>query len=106
MTSVPDFDFTVAEEEGRVEVRLIGDLDIATAPLLREGLLGVLEGDPRQITLDMADLSFIDSTGLSVVVGAFNRARQDGREVVLRNPRPPTRKVLEISGIDTVMRIV
>ncbi len=105
MTSVPEFDFTVAEHEGSAEVHLVGDLDISTAPLLREGLLNLLGGQARHITLDMARLGFIDSTGLSVVVAAFNRARQDGREVVLRNPRPPARKVLEISGLDTVMRI-
>lgn len=95
----------VAEAEGRAEVRLIGDLDISTAPLLREGLLSLLADGSSDITLDMAELAFIDSTGLSVLVGAFKRARQHGRDVVLRNPRPPARKVLEISGLDTVIRV-
>lgn len=105
MTTAGHFDFMVAERDGRAEVHLVGELDVSTAPLLREGLLGVLAEGSGQITLDMAELAFIDSTGLSVLVGAFKRARQDGREVVLKNPRPPARKVLEISGLDTVIRI-
>jgi anti-sigma B factor antagonist len=105
MTTVPPFDFVVTEHDGRAEVHLVGDLDISTAPLLREGLLSVLTGGSCDIVLDMGRLGFIDSTGLSVVVAAFKRAREDGREVVLRNPTPPTRKVLEISGLDRVMRI-
>lgn len=105
MTTVPPFDFVVAERDGTAEVHLIGDLDISTAPLLRAGLLELLSSGRGDITLDMSRLGFIDSTGLSVVVAAFKRARENGREVVLRNPTPPTRKVLEISGLDTVMRI-
>ena len=105
MTTAGQFDFMVARREGRAEVHLVGDLDISTAPLLREGLLDLLAEGSTDITLDMAQLGFIDSTGLSVLVGAFKRARQDGREIVLRNPRPPARKVLEISGLDTVIRI-
>lgn len=95
----------VARLEGQAEVHLIGDLDISTAPLLREGLLDLLAEGSSDITLDMAQLGFIDSTGLSVLVGAFKRARQNGREIVLRNPQPPARKVLEISGLDSVIRI-
>ena len=105
MNPAGQFDFMVARGNGRAEVHLIGDLDISTAPLLREGLLEVLADGSGDITVDMARLGFIDSTGLSVLVGAFKRARQSGREMVLRNPQPPARKVLEISGLDTVIRI-
>ena len=105
MTTAGQFDFTVAAADGRAEVHLVGDLDISTAPLLREGLLGVLAEGTNDVTLDMSRLSFIDSTGLSVLVGAYKRARHDGRAMVLRNPRPSARKVLEISGLDTVIPI-
>lgn len=105
MTTAAPFDFVVARYENLAEVHLIGDLDISSAPLLRQGLLDLLADGSNDITLDMAGLGFIDSTGLSVVVGAYKRAREDGRRVVVRNPRPPTRRVLEISGLDTVIPI-
>ena len=105
MTTAGQFDFTVAATEGKAEVHVVGDLDVSTAPLLREGLLGLLAEGTTDVTLDMSGLSFIDSTGLSVLVGAYKRARHDGRVMVLRNPQPSARKVLEISGLDTVIPI-
>lgn len=105
MTTAGQFAFTVADGDGRSEVRLVGDLDISTAPLLREGLLRILADGSGDVTLDLSRLSFIDSTGLSVLVGAYKRARESGRTVVLRSPRPSARKVLEISGLDTVFEI-
>ena len=105
MTTAAQFDFVVATADGQAEVHLKGDLDIATAPLLREGLLGVLADGSGDVTLEMSELSFIDSTGLSVLVGAFKRAQENGRHMMLRSPRPAARKVLEISGLDTVIPI-
>lgn len=105
MTTYGQFDFTVDACEGGSEVHLVGELDLSTAPLLREGLHRLLEGGSGDLTLDMSRLDFIDSTGLSVLVGAFKRAREDGRDIVLRAPRPAARKILEISGLDTVFQI-
>lgn len=105
VTTAGRFDFTVAEGDGRSEVQLVGELDISTAPLLREGLLRLLADGSGDVTLDLSRLNFIDSTGLSVLVGAYKRASESGRAVVLRSPRPSARKVLEISGLDTVFEI-
>lgn len=105
MTTYGQFDFTVDACEGGSEVHLVGELDLFTAPLLREGLLRLLDDGAGDVTLDMSRLDFIDSTGLSVLVGAYKRAQENGRSIVLRAPRPSARKVLEISGLDTVIPV-
>jgi len=105
VTTYGQFDFTVDAREGGSDVHLVGELDLFTAPLLREGLLRLLDDGTGDLTLDMSRLSFIDSTGLSVLVGAYKLAQQNGRGIVLRGPRPSARKVLEISGLDTVFPI-
>ncbi len=105
MTTFGQFDFTVDVCDGEPEVHLVGELDLSTAPLLREGLRRLLADGSGDVTLDMSRLDFIDSTGLSVLVGAYKRAREHGRGMVLRSPQPSARKVLEISGLDTVFPI-
>lgn len=77
-------------------VAAAGELDITSAPLLRETLL---KAGPYTI-LDLADLLFIDSTGLSVLIGAWKRHRADGG--VLRLVAPPSfvQRMLSWTGLD------
>lgn len=87
------------------EIRLVGELDMATAPLLREELVRLISGGATLITVDMGDLAFIDSTGLSVLITAVKRLRLHEGDMALRSPTASTRKVLEITGLDEVFSI-
>jgi anti-sigma B factor antagonist len=87
------------------EVRLHGELDMSTAALLRDELSRLASEGPTQITLDLAELAFIDSTGLSVLITALKHVRQQGGDIALRSPTPGTRKVLEITGLTEVFSI-
>ena len=53
-----------------------GEIDVATSPLLRAELAGLLARNPDRVTLDFAEVSFIDSSGLGVLVGALKRVRE------------------------------
>lgn len=94
-----------AGEDGRYEVYVHGELDMSTAPLLREELLRVASEPGAQVTVDLAGLSFIDSTGLSVLISGLKRLRQGGGDMALRSPTPGTRRVLEITGLTEVFAI-
>ncbi|HXA32113.1 MAG TPA: STAS domain-containing protein, partial [Acidimicrobiales bacterium] len=59
----------------------------------------VMAQHPRRLTLDFADMSFMDCAGVSVIASAL-RQSPDGFEVVLRHPRALTRTLLEITGMD------
>src|SRR4051794_7570704 len=55
-----------------------GEIDVATSPLLRSEFAAVLARAPKEVTLDLHDVSFIDSSGLGVLVGALKRLRESG----------------------------
>jgi anti-anti-sigma factor len=83
-------------------VRVTGELDVATAPELDACLLA-LDGD--DIMIDMAGLTFMDSSGISVLLTAFKRSTKGGHRFVLRGPTPPVVRVLHVSGVDQVFTI-
>lgn len=85
--------------------RLVGELDVVTVPEFKSRIDGLLEDGARELTIDLADLEFIDSTGLSALVAALKRYRADGGDIILRAPTRATTKVLEISGLAQVFSI-
>ncbi len=87
------------------EVRLLGELDMSTASQLRDELVRLASDGATLVTVDLSDLAFIDSTGLSVLITGLKRLRQQGGDMALRSPTPGTRKVLEITGLTEVFAI-
>lgn len=76
-----------------------GEVDAATAPIMAARVRHVIDQNPKRLTLDLADMSFMDCSGVSVIAYAVREA--PGRfEVVLRHPRQLTRTVLELTGMD------
>ena len=89
----------------RVLVRLTGELDIATAPSLRDVLFETLEGELIELILDLGAMEYVDSTGLSLFVSARKRALRDGVQIAFENPTPRTRRLLELTSLDGVFDI-
>lgn len=86
-------------------VRLHGDIDLATAPALRERLLNALRPGLRLLILDMSGVSFCDAAGLAVLIGTQRRASALGITLHLAAPRPQVIKVLRITGLDRYLPI-
>jgi anti-sigma B factor antagonist len=99
------FAVDVRHVKGRSVVALTGELDLATAPELRERLGLLSEEGENEVTLDLTDLDFVDSTGLSVFVMAFNRAQAGGGSLIIRNPSSPVMRIFEITGLTSVFTI-
>ncbi len=99
-----DQNFAVATEEraGIPVVRAFGEIDVASAPILREQLEAALEGGASTVIVDLLDVTFLDSTGLGVLVGAMSGCQ--GRNGTLRLVVGERRilKVLEITGLRAV----
>ena len=91
-----------AEEVTIVDVR--GDLDCYTAPQLRAVLVELADG-PRRVVLDVGGSTFIDSTGLGVLVGALKRLRQQGGDMTLRSLSPTTERLFEVTGVSKLFQI-
>jgi anti-sigma B factor antagonist len=93
-------------EEGDAAVLVVrGEVDLSSAPQLRQRLLGLATGGPRTVVVDLTGVSFIDSTGLGVLVSALKRLRAEGGDLRLAVDRPQIAKVLEITGLDTVFLV-
>jgi anti-anti-sigma factor len=69
---------------------------------LRRALDEALEASPHTV-VDFTELSFIDSSGLSVLVEAHKRARDRGGVFVVRNPTPMLRRLLDITRLDSLL---
>ena len=86
--------------DGQRSLRVSGELDIATAPRLATALDDEVRPGTR-VTLDLADLAFIDAAGLRVLVGVVRTVGTSGR-VVLRRPSAVVQRLLAVTGLDGV----
>jgi anti-sigma B factor antagonist len=93
--------FRVTREERTL--RLAGELDMATAPLLKSALAGLPSEGP--VSLDLSELTFLDSSGLNVLAQYGNSLNGQG-PLVLANVPDPIVSVLEVVGFDALETIV
>jgi anti-sigma B factor antagonist len=89
----------VQERDGAVVVELAGELDLYNAHTVRDALLGQAEKKPERLVVDLSRVTFIDSTGLGVLIEARTRL-PNRRAFMLASPGLETRRALEISGLD------
>jgi anti-sigma B factor antagonist len=82
-----------------------GEIDVYTAPRLREQLVELVSQGHRQIVVDLEGVDFLDSTGLGVLVGGLKRLRSNGGDMALVCTQPRILKVFEITGLTTVFSI-
>lgn len=89
-----------ARSEGQeCVVTVSGELDLAAASSLEAELDRILGSGATRIVLDLSDLDFIDSTGLSVLVRAQQRAHESDRELGLINPGQQVERLLSLTGL-------
>jgi anti-sigma B factor antagonist len=100
-----DTSFDVAELDGWAVVTVTGEVDVASAPRLREQLIGLVSDGRIKLVLDLDSVDFLDSTGLGVVVGALKRARTHGGDLRIACSQPRILKVFEITGLHLAMPI-
>jgi anti-sigma B factor antagonist len=106
--SVPDdFAVDITSDGGDVIVAVRGELDVLTAPFLWEKMEPALPGLTGKLVFEFADLAFIDSMGLGVIVRAQSRLRGETpeRQIVVRHLNAHARKVFEITGLDRVLEV-
>lgn len=82
-----------------------GEVDVYTAPRLRERLIGVIDGGGRKVIVDLDGVDFLDSTGLGVLVGALRRLRAVDGSLVLVCGRESLLKIFRITALDRVFTI-
>jgi anti-anti-sigma factor len=98
--SVPaPFHCDLVPEDGRVLMRLAGELDLSSTPVLEQRLREALDSG-RQLVVDLRNLDFMDSTGLTLLVRWARGAEQDGYELALVRGEPRVHRLFELTGLD------
>lgn len=93
----------VSDGDG-LRLMLSGELDIVSAPALEQRAGELLGGEVRStVVLDLANLAFIDSTGLRAVVEVGNMCRSQGWEFALAPGPPAVQRLFEVTGLDEVL---
>ena len=82
-----------------------GELDLPSAGHVQERLAELIEDDARRIVVDLMGVNFIDSAGLGVLLSATKAMRSNGGELVLAADDRRILRLLEITGLDRIMRV-
>jgi anti-sigma B factor antagonist len=86
-------------------VDVAGDVDLHSAPELRDTLSTLVDSDTRQVTLDLSNVTFLDSMGLGVILGTKKRLAATGRELELVVANPEVRRIFEITMLDRIFAL-
>lgn len=96
---------TRADHGTRTVVHLGGEIDVYTAPLVREKLDEQLSAGRTDLVVDLTDVTFLDSTGLGVLVGRLKLIRTMGGSMCIVGTDDRVLKVFSITGLDKVFEM-
>jgi anti-sigma B factor antagonist len=96
---------SVEIHDGVGTIRVVGEVDHLTADDLRQVALGALQDGASSLVLDCSDLSFIDSSGLTVLLEAHRAAEAQSGTVTVRHPSPFMLRLVETTSLDEVITI-
>jgi anti-sigma B factor antagonist len=94
-----------ADQRGCAVLAVEGEIDIATAPVLRDRLQDRVQAGESTIVVDLVNVTFLDSTGLGVLVGALKACREAGGDLVLVVQESRIMKLFDITGLADVFSI-
>ena len=100
MQNMVDYSVSASPDARTLVVR--GELDISTSASLRNNIDDALDSGARRVEIDLSGVVFMDSSALSTLVGARERAAGRGQTLSLLRPSPACSKVLGITGLDRV----
>jgi anti-sigma B factor antagonist len=87
-------------------IAVSGELDLASSPALQEELDRVSGSDAEMLIIDLRELDFMDSTGLSVLVRAHQRAEEQGRRLAMVKGPQQVQRLLSLTGVADRMTVV
>lgn len=86
-------------------VAVAGEVDVSNAPELRQALESALAGASPEIEVDMAQVPYIDSTGIGVLVGAAHAAKDAGKRFTIASPQRNVSRVLGLLGVSGELNV-
>ena len=99
------FGTQASRSNGQAVVRVQGEVDLYTAPQLWETLDAAIAGTPHELVIDLSDVSFLDSSGLSVLLRAHKRLRPIDGTVVIRGAADQVFMTLDVTKLTSVLAV-
>jgi anti-sigma B factor antagonist len=96
----------VRHEPDRIVLRLHGELDLSSAPLLQSEIESAGADGATLVVLDLDDLEFIDSTGLRIILAAHERSRERGQMLALTRGSQQVQRLMSITRAGEHLRII
>ena len=99
----PAFEVSTRQNGDVREIRLSGELDLAGMRKVEQALERAERSDAARIVVDLGGVTFMDSTGVRLMLGAQARSRNDSERLVLRRGRPSVQRVFEICAVEGLL---
>ncbi|NVJ58783.1 MAG: STAS domain-containing protein [Gammaproteobacteria bacterium] len=97
--------YSIASKDNKIFVHLNGEIDLERSPEARKVLLECLE-NTQHLVVDLAEVDYIDSSGVASLVEALQTSRKKNIEFALTNLSDPAMKVLKLARLDKVFKII
>jgi anti-sigma B factor antagonist len=98
-TDATDFTVELTTARGESVVAVTGDVDLATIGDLRRSLRGVIDQALGDVVLDLSNVTYMDSSGLSVVLETRDVLQRNGRALIVANPSAQVATILKLCGL-------
>lgn len=96
-------EYEIRQDAGVTILNLSGEIDVGCASHFRKTIMNLIEQDAERLLVNLSDVIYIDSAGLSVLIAAHRKAQKENRKFGLCNPQQPVRQVFNITGVNKVM---
>lgn len=101
-----EFGVEVRTDGSAAVIVVRGELDLATSPELEQQLEQLWGSDTQVLVIDLRELEFMDSTGLSIIVKAHQRLSEAGRKLSLVRGSQQVQRLLDLTGVSERLRLV
>lgn len=97
----------IKSDNGTAIAVLSGEIDHHTAKLLRAELdKFVITMQPEKLAIDLSNITFMDSSGIGLIIGRHKLITECGGQLEIRSPQPYIKRMLKISGIERIVKII
>lgn len=100
-----ELEITTERDGSSCVLSLSGEIDVYTAPTLKERIVSAIDDGCVEIVLDLENVAFIDSSGLGVLVGGLRRVREKDGSLRIVCTRDGVLKIFRITGLDKVFPV-
>lgn len=91
--------------DGVVALDLEGEVDVYTAPLLRQEIVDQVEKGTKYLLVHLEKVEYLDSTGLGILIGGVKRLKEQGGGLKLVGPSPRISRIFDITGLNRIFDV-